>query len=376
MELKPFIVDAHEDLAWNIQTFDRDYRRSALETRQREAGTPIPARNGDCLLGFPEYQQARVGIVFSTLFVSPKRSALGGWDAVYYEDAEQAHQQYRAQVDLYHRLAGDSPDYFRLILDQDSLRSHLAEWDSSEEPHPVGLVLLMEGAEGVRNPDELEEWWRLGVHVIGPAWIGTRFCGGTREPGPLTKDGYALLDGMAEIGFVLDLSHMDFPAAMQALDHYPRQIIASHSNALRLIKGSESNRHLRDEVIQGIIDRDGVIGIVPLNSFLRNNWRRFPLNQPQPPDVIDDRRLIPLDDVVAQIDTICQQAGSSRHVGLGTDFDGGFGLQSVPDGIDTIGDLPALIPLLEKKGYLLDDITAILGGNWLRVLQNTLPEAR
>lgn len=374
--MKPLIVDAHEDLAWNMLTFGRDYRRSAQETRRLEAGTEIPARNGDCLLGFPEYQKARVGIVFSTLFVSPKRSAMGGWDAIYYADIEQAHRQYRAQVDLYHRLAGENPDYFRLILTKANLETHLAEWGSDTEPHPIGLVQLMEGAEGVRDPQELEEWWQRGVHIIGLAWNGTRFCGGTREPGPLTKEGYALLDGMAEIGFVLDLSHMDFEAAMQSLDYYPRQIIASHSNALRMIKGSESNRHLRDEVIEGLIERDGVMGIVPLNSFLRGNWRRFPLTLPQPPDVIDDRRLVTLDDVIAQIDYVCQLAGNARHVGLGTDFDGGFGLQSVPDGIDTIGDLPALAPLLEKKGYTTDDIHAILGGNWLRMLHQTLPEGR
>jgi membrane dipeptidase len=374
--MKPIIVDAHEDLAWNILTFDRDYRRSARETRKREAGTEIPARNGDCLLGFPEYQQGRVSIVFSTLFVSPKRRILGGWDAVSYADFEQAHRQYRTQVDVYHRLAEENPDYFRLITDKKSLHAHLNEWKETGVEHPVGLVLLMEGAEGVRHPGELEEWWGLGVHVIGPAWAGTRYCGGTREPGPLTKEGYALLDGMADLGFVLDLSHMDAEAAMQALSHYPRQIIASHANALRPIKSTETNRHLPDEVIHGLIERDGVIGIVPLNSFLRSNWRRFPLNMPQPVDVIDDRRLISLDAVVEQIDYICQLAGSARHVGLGTDFDGGFGLQSVPDGIDTIADLPALIPYLEKKGYSPEDIAAIMGGNWLRVLHDTLPEAR
>jgi len=374
--VKPLIVDAHQDLAWNMLSFGRDYRRSALETRQREAGTEVPSLNGDCLLGFPEYQQGRVSIVFSTLFVSPRRTAMGIWDKVQYADFEEAHHQYRRQLDIYHRLAGENPDYFRLILDQKILRAHLSEWNGNSDPHPVGLVVLMEGAEGVRSPGELEEWWQQGVHIIGPAWAGTRYCGGTREPGPLTRDGYALLDGMAQLGFVLDLSHMDFQAAMQSLDHYPRQVIATHANVLRLIKGSESNRHLRDEVIQGLIARDGVIGVVPLNSFLHSSWRRYPANLPQPPDVIDDRRQVPLDDLVAHIDEICQMAGSARHVGLGTDFDGGFGVQSVPYGIDTIADLHALVPLFEQKGYTQEDITAILGGNWLRVLENTLPEAR
>ena len=41
----------------------------------------------------------------------------------------------------------------------------------------------MEGAEGVRSPSELDEWWQWGLRIIGPAWAGNRFCGGTQEPG-------------------------------------------------------------------------------------------------------------------------------------------------------------------------------------------------
>ena len=63
------------------------------------------------------------------------------------------------------------------------------------------------------------------------------------------------------------------------------------------------------------------------------------------------------------------------HAGLGTDFDGGFGMQVVPAEIDTIADLQKLVPLLSEKGYTTDDITAILGGNWLRHLHHVLPES-
>jgi membrane dipeptidase len=73
------------------------------------------------------------------------------------------------------------------------------------------------------------------------------------------------------------------------------------------------------------------------------------------------------------MDYVCQMAGDAYHVGLGSDFDGGFGLQSVPAEIDTIADLRKIIPLLVQKGYTEVDISAILGGNWLTHLQNTLP---
>ena len=240
----------------------------------------------------------------------------------------------------------------------------MAEAESETEPkpgNPVGVVILMEGAEGVRHPDELEEWWELGVRIIGPAWAGTRFCGGSRQPGPLTQEGFALLEAMAGIGFGLDLSHMDEAAVMQALDVYPGTILASHANAWALLR-NDSNRHLSDQVLRGLVERDGVIGIVPFNVFLRNGWRSG-----------DSRIEVSLEHVVAQIDHVCQLAGSARHAALGTDFEGGFGLQSVPAEIDTIADLRKLIPLLAEKGYSDDDIRGILSGNWLRMLQRILP---
>jgi membrane dipeptidase len=79
--------------------------------------------------------------------------------------------------------------------------------------------------------------------------------------------------------------------------------------------------------------------------------------------------------VADQIDHVCQLAGNTRHVALGTDFDGGFGVEAVPHEIDTIADLVQLVPQLTKKGYNQDDIAQILSGNWFRILQENLPES-
>jgi membrane dipeptidase len=71
---------------------------------------------------------------------------------------------------------------------------------------------------------------------------------------------------------------------------------------------------------------------------------------------------------------VCQIAGDARHVGLGSDYDGGFGLESVPDGVDTIADLGKLAAILAEKGYTETDCAAVLGENWLSVLRRVLPE--
>jgi membrane dipeptidase len=370
-------------------TFGRDYTRPVRETRRRETGGAAPTYNGDTLLGWPEFQRGRVAVIFSTLFASPQRLRAGDWETLWYANLAQANALYRAQVDAYYRMADEHPDQFRLVFDRSDLETVLTQWEqgagegSEEEEEdkgntvqrerqaeektawgqPAGLVLLMEGAEGVRAPGELEEWWDLGVRIIGPAWAGTRFSGGTHEPGPLTPEGFALLEAMASFGFTLDLSHMDERAALQALDTYPGQVIASHSNALALLKGAGTNRHLSDAVIRGLIERGGITGVVPRNSFLQPGWKSG-----------DRRELVSLRHLVAHIDHICQIAGDARHVGIGSDFDGGFGLQSSPAEIDTIADLQKLGPLLAERGYAEDDIAAVLGANWLELLRRMLPE--
>jgi membrane dipeptidase len=102
---------------------------------------------------------------------------------------------------------------------------------------------------------------------------------------------------------------------------------------------------------------------VPFNAFLQTGWKQG-----------DRRDGITLQHVAAHIDYICQMAGDARHVGIGSDFDGNLGLQSVPLGIDTVADLQKLVPLLAQKGYTESDITAILGGNWIAHLRRVLPE--
>lgn len=361
----PPIVDAHQDLAWNILSFGRDYIRSVEETRRLEKNGPTVAHNGDTLLGWPEYQQGEVTVIFATLFSTPVRWAYE-WETYLYKTFEEANKQYRQQIDLYYRLTEDHPDKFRFIRSASDLDEVLAssqKADPASGGYPVGLLPLMEGADCITNLDQLEEWWEMGLRFIGPAWAGTRFCGGTKEPGPLTEDGHHLLAAMADHGFTLDLSHMDEPAALASLDTYPGNIVATHANCLALLPAHEFNRHLSDRVIHGILERDGMIGVIPFNKFLKDGWLIGKSN----------REEVGLERLVDHIDHICQLAGDALHVGLGTDFDGGFGLQSTPKEIDTIADLHKLVPILLARGYSEEDAAAILGGNWINVLHRSLP---
>lgn len=360
------IIDSHQDLAWNMLTFKRDYLRSVVETRQLESNTLIPERNGECLLGWPEYQRGNVAVIFSTLFAAPARKR-ELWDTVWYPDFDTAHRLYREQILLYRKLADSRSDKFCLITSRSELDSVIDHWCvplQNDDGHPVGLIYLMEGADGIRSPHELAEWYELGLRLIGLAWAGTRYCGGTGDPGGLTEDGKKLLSAMTDYNFILDLSHMDEAAALQSLDRYSGPIMATHSNCAALMKGADTNRHITDRVLRGLIERGGVNGLLPLNSFLKAGWLRKSGSR---------REEVPLDTLIAHIDHVCQLAGNADHAGIGSDFDGGFGLQSIPPELDSIADLQIIASKLIERGYSESDAEKILGGNWLRFLREHLP---
>lgn len=359
------IIDAHQDLAYNIFSFGRDYRQSALVLRERERDSTIPElQQGKALLGWPEYQQAKVAVIFASLFVLPRKYKTDPFERVDYANLDEARRLTRAQMDIYHRLADESPEMFTLVKKRHDLERVLAGWESEpEREHPVGLVISMEGAEGLSAPEELEEWWQEGLRVIGPVWAGTRYCGGSKEKGKFTAEGFRLLEIMAELGYTLDIAHMSDESALQALDRYAGAIIASHANARALLKADDTGRHLTDEIIRRLVEREGVIGVVPFNRFLLSGWKNT-----------DNRELVRLEMVVDHIDHICQLAGDSLHVGIGTDFDGGFGWPAIPYEMDTIADLPKLAQPLAARGYSQEDIDKIFHGNWQRLLKRALPE--
>jgi membrane dipeptidase len=67
-------------------------------------------------------------------------------------------------------------------------------------------------------------------------------------------------------------------------------------------------------------------------------------------------------------------AGSARHIGIGSDLDGGFGIEQTPKDLDTIADLRKLEGILSARGYARADIEGIFSGNFLRFLRRALPE--
>src|SRR5215831_10195380 len=282
-----FIVDAHEDIAYNALHHARDVRRPVAETRRYEQehpvlhSGPLTGMSEAAMLGLPEHRQGGVGVVFATIFVPPGKPEVVTADGL-------------AQVDYYHDLSGQGLGV-RLITSRGELRTLRHDWDAAAMPatRPIGFVLLLEGADPLRTSSDLAEWQRRGLRIVGPAWRATRYAGGTGAPGPITKQGRALLAEMERLGMILDVSHLAEESFWQALARFGGTVIASHSNCRAFVP---TDRQLSDEMIRAIVERDGVIGTVLANQFLVPGWTT-------------GASPVTLEAVVRHIDHISQLAG-------------------------------------------------------------------
>ncbi len=358
------IFDAHEDMAWSALTFSRDYTKSAhdLRRREQESASIAPKVNDSATLGLPDWLQGHIALIAATLFVAPAKHWSGAWETIIYDTPAEAHAHAVRQINYYEELT-DRSDRIDLVKTKADLDAVLHTWDDAAAPDArrVGIMLSMEGADPIVAPDQVEAWYARGVRAVGPAWTATRYAGGTGAPGPLTDLGHALLTAMAPLNMALDLSHIAEEAYYQAIERYEGPVLASHSNPRRFCPG---DRGLSDAMIRLMAERDGVIGAVLFNAFLKPGWR---MRQNRKDEV-------GIGDLIAAIDHICQVTGSARHVGIGSDLDGGFGHESIPAEFDTVADLWQIGDALRARGFAEDDVAAVMGDNFLRVYNAVLPD--
>src|SRR5262249_11849773 len=129
------------------------------------------------------------------------------------------------------------------------------------------VVLLMEGADPIRSPDEVPLWFERGVRMVGLTWaMGTRYAGGNHVHGPLTPLGFDMIPALDEVGIIHDASHLADEAFDGLLARARGPIVASHSNCRALLENKQ--RHLRDDQIKAIGERGCIVGLNLYTSFL------------------------------------------------------------------------------------------------------------
>jgi membrane dipeptidase len=346
MKARDLIIDGHEDIAFNSLYLHRDFLLAAHDKRQDR----VDDKNGNPTVGLPDLIKGNVRIVFATIWVPPCLPEVD--EKPCYSTAEEAYDLGRQQLDYYETLA--SQDHITLIRTQRDLESVV------QNRTRVGLLLLMEGADPIMAPENASDWYLDGLRIVAPSWRATRYAGGTHMPGPLTHAGRELMRELERANLVLDVSHMTDEGFFEALERFHGTVIASHSNCRALVP---TERHLSDEMIRALVSRDGVIGIVFNNPFLLKDWEQIGHVKSQ----------VTLKQVVQHIQHVCAIAGDTRHVAIGSDLDGGFGVEKTPAEVDTVSDLWKLGHALSSEGFSDEDVQGILHGNWLRVLEGALP---
>lgn len=233
----------------------------------------------------------------------------------------------------------------------------IADVDAARGPDaPPVAVMHLEGAEAIdADLEQLHAWYERGLRSLGPVWSrpnafahGVPFAfPSSPDTGPgLTERGTALVAACAELGILVDLSHLNEAGFWDVARLEDGPLVASHSGAHAVCPAS---RNLTDPQLDAIGASGGLVGIVFATPFLR-------------PDFADDPET-PLALIAEHARYVTDRLGIA-HVALGSDFDGA----TIPAALGDVAGLPRLLVALEEAGFSDRDVEAISWHNWRRVL--------
>jgi len=381
MMTKPiFTFDVHLDLSMNALEWNRDLRWSLEMIRRQELSMKDKVDRGNNTVCFPEMRRGRVGLCVATQIgrYSPYFHRLPGWNS-----PEQAWAQTQGQLAWYRAM--EEVGELIQIRNRKELDRHLDLWHASPQDDgsdyvrdsrkfvrqakngtgnttpvlPIGYILSLEGADSIVSLKHLERSYADGLRALGPAHYGPgRYAHGTDASGPLPAAGKELIKEMQRLGIILDVTHLCDECFWDALDIYDGPLWASHQNCRTL---APWNRQFADDQIKAVIERGGILGMAFDAIMMVPGWKHL---RSKPADF-----QLTLERIVDHVDHICQLAGNAKHVGIGTDLDGGYGTEQTPMDLDSIADLQKIPALLRKRGYSEADIEGIFWRNFVDFLR-------
>jgi len=253
------------------------------------------------------------------------------------------------------------PDKIGIVKSYDDILANM------EKGRMSALLTMEEGAICEGKIEYLRTFYELGVRMFTFTWnypnelaYSNRFVMKEGYDGSflpetengLTERGFEFLEEMERLGMIVDVAHLGDKGIMDVLGKATKPIVASHSNA-RAICGHP--RNLTDEMIRGIAENGGVIGMNYCPAFLRNeeDWGS-PME-------------VSLDDVVRHIRHIIS-VGGIECVGLGSDFDGMVPSFEIKDA----SGMPLLAEKLQEERFTEEEIEKIFYKNVLRVYRDVL----
>ncbi|HWD64781.1 MAG TPA: dipeptidase [Solirubrobacteraceae bacterium] len=221
---------------------------------------------------------------------------------------------------------------------------------------PPIAVLHLEGAEAIDPQLEtLDTWYAAGLRSLGPVWSRANAFGygvpfmspASPDTGPgLTPAGRRLVKRCAELGVMVDLSHLNEAGFWDVARLEVGPLVASHSGAHAL---APCTRNLTDQQLDAIAATGGLVGIVFACAFLRRDFA--------------DEADTPLSLIAEHARYVADRIGV-EHVALGSDFDGTL----IPAELHDVAGLPKLLQALADTGFSQPELEAIAWHNWRRVL--------
>jgi membrane dipeptidase len=270
--------------------------------------------------------------------------------------------------------------------------------DDIERLHHEGKIAILMGVEGGHEIQgdlhALDIFFRLGVRYMTLTHTRNDELGDSSGDKPQWKGlsplGRQAVARMNQLGMMVDISHVSDSTFYDALAVSKAPLIASHSSCRALCKAP---RNMTDDMIRALAKNGGVMNINFYSGFLSQDYHdAFGKIEKQveqqvaaararsakhgkrlsyPEEVRIERRLtkdLPAPSYTAIADHIdhAVRVGGIDHVGLGSDFDG---IDMPPRGMEDVSKIPVLVSELARRGYSVEDLEKILGGNVLRVMR-------
>jgi membrane dipeptidase len=273
--------------------------------------------------------------------------------------------------------------------------------DEVERIARSGKRVIMTGIEnGYPLGEDLglvQKFYDLGARYITLAHSGNnQICDSSSASQPLNNGlsefGRRVVAEMNRVGIMVDVSHISAKSFWDVISVSKAPIIASHSGCTAITK---VGRNLDDDQLKALSKNGGVIQIVSLSSYLKEDppERRQAIQklreelgvprQGQPPQAFTDELRARYDERMKEIDTLYPRAtladminhvdhavkvAGIDHVGIGTDFDGGGGVSGFNDHSEALNVTVELV----RRGYTEEQIRKIWGGNLLRVWRDVI----
>jgi membrane dipeptidase len=246
-----------------------------------------------------------------------------------------------------------------------------ADLDQAKKDRKVAVIMGVQNAEHFRSPADVKRFYLLGQRCAQLTYNSQNLIGSgstERVDGGVTDFGAAIIKAMNDIGMLIDVSHCGDRTTLDAVELSSAPIAITHSNCRAL---NDHPRLKTDEAIRKVAAKGGVMGVTGVRMFVRN----------QEPTTVDH--------MVDHIDHVVKLVGI-EHVGVGTDADLN-GYEDMPadqlkmlresykasyafrdkidtDGIDHPQKIFDLTEALIRRGYSDENIAAVLGGNFRRLL--------